>query len=263
MDNHHDGQPSQTHGQTQHQPHMPHLSHFDSKLDWDSSSTSIAYYYCPIPECEVRFATINDLSIHINQHSLTFSEVSTIVDQTYALKTPWWFTNEFISALNTGTNNKLNLHHLYSLKFNTIQHKIGNYRYKKYLNNKFDQPLITPSDSNNNYNTILKNQKYLFDNDENNDDDIIDSNHVLAQLSLHSQALKENSASIRDFSDATDLQSLYKELSSKLATSMKVNKIVTTQLATAVNLKRKQYVINQILLDANLEVGEKDEKKTS
>lgn len=257
---------------------------------------------CPVPECDKIFVNIEDLTQHLNlNHDLvsinhflhdnynqeTVVDQKNLIYQTYKYRTPWWFTNEFIDTLNQGTDDKLNMGLLYSMKFNLNQYKIGNHRYKKYLKSNTDTPLINPTDANNSYKTIIKIQQN-FDkthqtknnkknkNDDSDDDfesyandngnaiGFTDSNSILLQLSQKSlgykkyyQKLKseEDLEEIENCQDLSQLQQLYENLSSKLSTSLKINKIVTSELSKSINLKRKQYIINQILLDANIELG--------
>lgn len=231
-------------------------------------------YFCPIPECDQEFVNIDELTQHINiEHDLVEVKeglTQDFVNQTYKYRTPWWFTNEFINTLNEGTNHKLDMETLYNMKFNLDQYKVANFRYKKYLNSNNDVSLIPPFDMNNSYKTIIKNQQTFtrsqkngikkkgddsdddFENYANDNGNMIghtDSNSVLLQLSLQSQSLKNYYQ--EDDDDEESLQKLH----AKLSTSLKINKIVTTELSKAISLKRKQYVINQILLDANIELG--------
>jgi hypothetical protein len=277
--------------------------------------------YCPIPECGYVIEGNEDVTQHLKlSHGLVpLSQVAgeantdpeyyaNIIKQTYELRTPYWFSKRFIQTLDEGTETPVNMEKVYNMNFDLKQYRIGNYRYKAFLNNSESVPLFNPHDNNNNYKTIIKNQQELdkvtitkkkikqTEEEEYNDDPdfvsnskktkagsgttggsgatsaapvnvipniapTMNSNPLLQELSAQSQQYKSQFKPLRldqdidNIKDIKQLRQLHDKLSSRLLTSSKINKVVTTELSKSISLKRKQWCINQILMDANIELG--------
>lgn len=226
-------------------------------------------YFCPVPECEKHFTRSDALAKHVkgvhdlhlskdalaiikdklkkgqldfsrelgidgnNADSLTEEDYIAILDKQYDLKNPWWFNDRFVEVLREKDGD---LDSFLNQPLDTRQFKLANIRYNNILSNKEEDLVYLDKSEANPY----INQKQL----------------VEFETSINSQG-----KNILNNSEGDDQQTFetpeqeYKSLVSKFATVSKVNKIITTELVKSVKNKRKLWLINQMLLDANIKLG--------
>lgn len=216
-------------------------------------------YFCPIPECEKHFTRSDALAKHVkgvhdlHQHrdavglmryradkgksefppdfdldSMTDEKYAEILNKDYELRAPWWFSKRFVDAL---LEEQPTLQSVYDQPAETRLCDLANLRYKKFLENPDDE-LIGVHE--------------------------VEANGTLAQAYQETKAaaaLFVPDAEIPQGKTLYELHQTYAKLSSVLATASRVNKIVTAKLDDAIKEKRRLWVINRILLDANTKAG--------
>lgn len=207
------------------------------------------------------------LDLGFNLESLTDGEYARIIDDDFELKMPWWFDNEFVKLLkkvNSKDGDTFTIADVENLPLNTRQYQFSDIRIKQFLNLKSEEneQFINENDVNNDIINIAKKQ-YRSDHLEPTPE--INSKKILQFLSQDSKVLglmyktqdhildeAENVDKVRDLSQ---LKQLHDSLLHQLNTGLKINKIVSNQLQDKVKEKRQLWVRNQLLIDANLQIG--------
>lgn len=226
-------------------------------------------YFCPVPECEKHFTRSDALAKHVkgvhdlhlskdaliiikdklkkgklnfvrelgtegnNPDLLTEEDYVAILDKQYDLKNPWWFNNRFVEVLREEDSD---LESFLNQPFETKQYKLANDRYNNILDNK-EEDLV-----------------YIDDGEVN---PFIDQENLVEfEKSVNSHSKKIlNGDTLNGEQEFESSEQEYNYLMTKYATVSKVNKIVTTELVKTIKNKRKIWLINQMLLDANIKLG--------
>ncbi|EGW34874.1 uncharacterized protein SPAPADRAFT_57966 [Spathaspora passalidarum NRRL Y-27907] len=256
-------------------------------------------YFCPIPECEKHFTRSDALTKHVkgvhdlhsikdqlnnvkekvkkgyldiglNVEDMNEDDYLRVIENDYDLKSPWWFTNTFVSALKQSDSNNpqsVKLSTLDQIPVDFKQYKVATSRYKHYIiteEQEDDEELISSHDDNNAIVNIIKKQQQ-FDN-PNKPIPEISSNPIHEYLSTSSKMMSSSYSlqdqDIDEVEDISTLKQLHEKLLNQFNTASKINKLVSNQLANSIKQKRRLWLKNQILLDANLEVGLPPERTT-
>lgn len=210
-------------------------------------------YFCPIPECEKHFTRLDALAKHVkgvhdlHQHrdaialmryrsdkgkdspievkNLTEDLYTQVLHRDYALRVPWWFSQNFVDVLLAEDET---LEALLAQPYETRHHGLAALRYKKFLSLAEDDELISSYDI------------------ANNQDLVPFQNETKDVLAWHQPAPRLPIGKSPE---------TYEVLKATLATATRVNKIVKSQLLKAVAEKRRLWTVNQALLDANIKIG--------
>lgn len=216
-------------------------------------------YFCPIPECEKHFTRSDALAKHVkgvhdlHQHrdaiglmryradkgnsefpgdfnldELTDEKYAAILNRDYELRMPWWYLKRFVDAV---VEENHTLQDLYDQPIDTRQYDLANVRYKKYISNPDDELI---------------------------GDHEVENNALLADLSQETKLVLseyKESTDIEPGNRLYDLRLAHDKLQAIYATAVRVNKIVTKKLEEAITEKRRLWASNQILLDANVDLG--------
>lgn len=217
-------------------------------------------YFCPIPECEKHFTRSDALAKHVkgvhdlHQHrdaiglmryradkgkaepgesdleNLTDEKYAEMLRRDYELRMPWWFSKRFVDSLQEKDHS---LQALFAQPFDTKQYDLANIRYKKFLENPEGDELIAAHEV-----------------------------HANAQLAGFYEETKIAASEYNTARDdivvgdsLAELQKTHDRLTTLLSTATRVNSIVTKSLEDAVKEKRRLWAMNQVLLDANVEIG--------
>ncbi|CAK9438581.1 uncharacterized protein LODBEIA_P28050 [Lodderomyces beijingensis] len=246
-------------------------------------------FFCTIPECEKHFTRSDALTKHIkgvhdlhnvkdqlnamkekarklqcdygfDVEHLGEEEYIKMIQGDFEIKTPWWFTQQAVDVLQRCQKGELNSE---NLPFDFTQYKLANARIKHYLSQQNHgqegdvPPFITNNDSNNGAVNIVKKQ-LQFENPGKKSAEI-NSNKMLQKLSSDSLGLvsqyHKDDTSIDKITDLASLKALHDKLLNHLNTAMKINKVVTNKLSSVILEKRKLWLRNQVLIDANIEIG--------
>lgn len=216
-------------------------------------------YFCPVPECEKHFTRSDALAKHVkgvhdlhpirdaigimryrtdkrdldlgpkvDLNRLTDTQYRELLARDYELRVPWWYSKRFTDGLQ---ETETTLQSIYDQEIDTRLNDLANLRYNKHL-------------------------KYP-------DEELI-SAHATEQSSELKNLADDIKAVTASYSQPIDYTLRYEynetkedceRLLSVLATATKVNKIVTSKLNSAVKERRRLWVINRLLLDANAHVS--------
>lgn len=211
-------------------------------------------YFCPIPECDKHFTRSDALAKHVkgvhdlhqhrdaialmkyrkernkgdvfleeNLETLTEEQYAMILRRDYELRMPWWFSKRFLDSLK---EEDVSLQTLYDQPLEMRQYDLAVTRYKRYLNNQIRDDLLTSM----------------------NEDAARKAKTAVASY-------KPDPVNAYEGKDLTKLYATFTKLTSKLATATKIQQITERKLEEAKKEKRRLWAINQILLDANTEMG--------
>ena len=222
-------------------------------------------YFCPIPECEKHFTRSDALTKHVKGvHDLHLTkdalmlirdrvkkgkqeaflkdhdnfdeeEYLKLIERDFEMRTPWWFLNEFIelNADQQSDESDVDVASIVSRPLDVQQHFIAQARYNFFLKAPQDQELVTDD---NEYKGELQ--------------------KAADSLAADYQKLgNDEDSSIENEDDLESLKSKYKILKTRYNTATKINLLVCNQLTQSVKEKRKLWLANQILLDANIQLG--------
>ncbi|RLV92173.1 INO80 complex subunit 1 [Spathaspora sp. JA1] len=213
------------------------------------------------------------LDIGLNVEDMNEDEYLRVIENDYELKNPWWFTNTFVNALKQagGKSRLVELSSLDKIPVDFKQYKVAVSRYKQYIakeveeeqdEERDDEELISSHDDNNAVVNIIKKQQQ-FDN-PNKPIPEISSNPIHKYLSTSSKSISSSfnlqDEEIDDIEDINTLKQLHDKLSNQLNTASRINKLVSNQLTNSIQEKRRLWLKNQILLDANIQIGLPPEK---
>lgn len=217
-------------------------------------------YFCVVPECEKHFTRSDalakhvkgvhdlhairdaigimryrtdkrglDLGLKVDLNRLTDSQYRELLARDYELRVPWWYSKRFVDEL---LRELVTLQTLYDQEIDTRHNDVANLRYMKFLAYP-DEELIS---------TYAADQSLVLKNLA-EDTRAVAASYTLSvdyTLRYHYGETKED----------------YEKLKSIWATASKVHKIVTAQLDRAVKEKRRLWVLNRLLLDANLQMAQ-------
>lgn len=219
-------------------------------------------YFCPIPECEKHFTRSDALAKHVKgvhdlhlvrdvislikervkkgKMSFTISDVDdldeyeyiSLVEHDMLLRTPWWYSQGFLDTLSS-TDSSINA--LYDLPLNSKQYKLANDRYHAYLESSSDDSNGSAPKGEESFTPMLSDRSET------------------GRSSKETQFSKDDLD--LDTNDISHLQSTYRKFMVRCNTANRINKIVRDELVRKVHEKRKLWLINQILLDANISLG--------
>lgn len=216
-------------------------------------------YFCPVPECEKHFTRSDALAKHvkgvhdlhpirdaialmryrtdkrdldlgpkIDLNRLTDSQYRELLARDYELRVPWWYSKRFIDGLQ---QENTTLQSLFDQSIETRTNDLATLRYNKHLKYPDEELLSTHAIE---HSSILKNLA----------EDI---------KSVTTSYIQPTDYTLRyEFNETKED---YDRLKSVLATATRVNKIVTAKLKSANEEKRRLWVLNRILLDANVKVS--------
>lgn len=230
-------------------------------------------YFCPIPECEKHFTRSDALAKHVKGvHDLHLArdalglikerikkekaesnadnddfdeyEYLSIIDQDYELRSPWWFSKNFMKTLSESNSS---IDSIYDQPFNTQQYRLANGRYRSFLENQ-DEEIISPFESNDDESK----SRSLYVEDLRNSTRNLASNYIVP----------DDDFNLDSTEDLEEIKKIHDNLKKQLATASKINKTVSKQLATSVKEKRRLWLVNQILLDGNVAIGLPDSEAT-
>lgn len=223
-------------------------------------------YFCPIPECEKHFTRSDALAKHVKGvHDLhmvrdvislikervkkgkmrfTVTDVDdldeyeyiSLVDHDMLLRTPWWYSQGFLDTL-CSTDNSINA--LYDLPLSSKQYKLANDRYHAYLESTSEDSNLSTSKTEEGLMLKLSDQT---------------KRPLEAEESLKETQFPKHELDL-DTNDISQLRSIYRKLIIRCNTASRINKMVRDELVHKVHEKRKLWLVNQILLDANIKVG--------
>ncbi|KAI5949705.1 hypothetical protein CANMA_005513 [Candida margitis] len=208
------------------------------------------------------------LDLGFNVENLSDEEYARIVDDDFELKMPWWFNNEFVQLLKQVDARKdkgFTIGDVENLPLDARQYWLNDIRIKQFLNSKQeeDAKLIEDNDANNDTINIAKKQYQSEHPDEIIPE--INSNKILQFLSHDSKHLAskyitkdpvlDEVDNIDKITDVSQLKQIHDSLLNQLNTGLKINKIVSNQLEAKIKEKRQLWVRNQLLIDANLQIG--------
>ncbi|KAI5953340.1 hypothetical protein KGF54_002711 [Candida jiufengensis] len=225
-------------------------------------------FFCPIPECEKHFTRADALTKHRKAaHNLqtvkdqlpsfkekfqsvediTEDKFRELVRNDYKLKQPWWFNQEFLQVV------KGEIDSIENLPFDLNQYKLSNLRIKQIIQANDANINLDP---NNQIINIIKRQiQYEHPDRVVN----INSDRIIEDLSKESNELITSYTPEEDINvdnkNLDELKQLHNTLQSQLNTSLKINKIITNKLQSSILNKRKLWIKNQIVIDANLKIG--------
>lgn len=208
------------------------------------------------------------LDLGFNVESLSDEEYARIIDDDYELKMPWWFNNEFVNLLKeveSKGDNEFAIGDVENLPLDTRQYWLSDIRIKQFLDSKSveEDSFINENDTNNDIINISKKQ-YQFEHPNEVIPEINSKNilHFLSQDSkkLASKYITKNPVldeieNIDKITDLSELKQLHNSLLNQLNTGLKINKVVSNQLQTKIKEKRQLWARNQLLIDANLQIG--------
>ncbi|KAI5960293.1 uncharacterized protein KGF55_004585 [Candida pseudojiufengensis] len=227
-------------------------------------------FFCPIPECEKHFTRADALTKHRKgAHNLqnikdqlqsfkdsyqgveniTEDKYRELIQKDYELKLPWWYDQQFINLL---TDENITID---SIPFDLNQYKLSNLRIKHILETNEDN--IQPDPNNQIINIVKRQIQYEHPErvmNSNNDRIIENLSNESKQLIQNYKKEMEDDLDLNN-KDLTQLKQLHDKLQSRLNTSLKINKIITNNLQSSIITKRKIWLKNQILIDANLKIG--------
>ncbi|CAK7906322.1 hypothetical protein CAAN1_14S00386 [[Candida] anglica] len=230
-------------------------------------------YFCPIPECEKHFTRSDALTKHVKgvhdlhsaKDALTLikdrsrkfrdggshnaftvpddmeeNEYLSLVEKDYEMRSPWWFSRLFLSV--NGADESLGedgreipttttVGKLLDQKFDMQQFKVARDRYRSYVESSGEQPMISGE---NEYKRELQS-----------------SAKKLAR-SIEERKLSED---VHESDGLETLRAKYKVMKTQYKTALRVNELVTEQLEKLVREKRRIWLANQVLLDANIKIG--------
>ncbi|KAF8001992.1 hypothetical protein HF325_002957 [Metschnikowia pulcherrima] len=161
----------------------------------------------------------------IEVKNLTEDLYTQVLHRDYALRVPWWFSQNFVDVLLAEDET---LEALLAQPYETRHHGLAALRYKKFLSLAEDDELISSYDI------------------ANNQDLVPFQNETKDVLAWHQPAPRLPIGKSPE---------TYEALKATLATATRVNKIVKSQLLKAVAEKRRLWTVNQALLDANIKIG--------
>ncbi|CAH2350582.1 hypothetical protein CLIB1423_02S00386 [[Candida] railenensis] len=222
-------------------------------------------YFCPIPECEKHFTRSDALTKHVkgvhdlhstkdalmlirdrvkkgksdaflkDHDNFDEEEYLKLIERDFEMRTPWWFSNEFIelNAEQQSDESDVDVASIVSRPLDVQQHMIAQARYNFFLKSSQDQELVTDD---NEYKGELQKA-------------------VDSLAADHQKLDNDEDSSIEDDDDLESLKSKYKILKTRYNTATKINSSVCNQLTQSVKEKRKLWLANQILLDANIQLG--------
>lgn len=211
-------------------------------------------YFCPIPECDKHFTRSDALAKHVkgvhdlHQHrdaialmkyrkernkgdvplneeldTMTEEQYAVLLRRDYELRMPWWFSKRFVDALK---EEDASLQTLYDQPQDLRQYDLALSRYKTYLRNQQNDDLLTemPEEAA----KVVKNTITNY---------------------------KPDTVPVYEGNDHAKLVATYSRLTNKLATAKKIQQITEKKLAEAMKDKPRLWAINQVLLDANIELS--------
>lgn len=216
-------------------------------------------YFCPVPECEKHFTRSDALAKHVkgvhdlhpirdaigimryrtdkrdldlgpkvDLNRLTDTQYRELLARDYELRVPWWYSKRFTEGIQ---ETDVTLQSIYDQDIDTRLNDIANLRYNKRLKYP-DEELIST------YAT--------------------EQSSELKNLADDIKAVTTSYSQPTDYTlrhEYSETKEDYEQLKSVLATATKVNKIVTSKLNSAIKEKRRLWVINRLLLDANVQVS--------
>lgn len=208
------------------------------------------------------------LDLGFNVENLSDEEYARIIDDDYELKMPWWFNNEFVNLLKeveSKGDNEFAIGDVENLPLDTRQYWLSDIRIKQFLDSKpvEEGSFINENDANNDIVNIAKKQ-YQFEHPNEIIPEINSKNilHFLSQDSkkLASKYITKNPVldeieNIDKITDLSELKQLHNSLLNQLNTGLKINKVVSNQLQAKTKEKRQLWARNQLLIDANLQIG--------
>lgn len=208
------------------------------------------------------------LDLGFNVENLSDEEYARIIDDDYELKMPWWFNNEFVNLLKeveSKEDNEFTIGDVENLPLDTRQYWLSDIRIKQFLDSKpvEEGSFINENDANNDIVNIAKKQ-YQFEHPNEIIPEINSKNilHFLSQDSkkLASKYITKNPVldeieNIDKITDLPELKQLHNSLLNQLNTGLKINKVVSNQLQAKTKEKRQLWARNQLLIDANLQIG--------
>lgn len=222
------------------------------------------------------------MDIEFDVDHLYEDEYLKIIEHDYELQKPWWFTNEFLSVLRTKEEEQteddtmVDLKSIDKLPFDFQQYRVANSRYKNFItlsreelnDDEEIEELILTHDENNNIVNVAK--KQIVHENPKRSFPQVSSNSILENLSSSTKKLVHdynskgniNVDDIEKINDLDQLKELHDKLANQLNTGYKINKILASQLISSIKEKRKLWLYNQLLIDANLQVGLPPDGKT-
>lgn len=222
------------------------------------------------------------MDIEFDVDHLYEDEYLKIIEHDYELQKPWWFTNEFLSVLRTKEEEQteddtmVDLKSIDKLPFDFQQYRVANSRYKNFItlsreelnDDEEIEELILTHDENNNIVNVAK--KQIVHENPKRSFPQVSSNSILENLSSSTKKLVHdynskgniNVDDIEKIKDLDQLKELHDKLANQLNTGYKINKILASQLISSIKEKRKLWLYNQLLIDANLQVGLPPDGKT-
>jgi len=222
------------------------------------------------------------MDIEFDVDHLYEDEYLKIIEHDYELQKPWWFTNEFLSVLRTKEEEQteddtmVDLKSIDKLPFDFQQYQVANSRYKNFItlsreelnDDEEIEELILTYDENNNIVNVAK--KQIVHENPKRSFPQVSSNSILENLSSSTKKLVHdynskgniNVDDIEKIKDLDQLKELHEKLANQLNTGYKINKILASQLISSIKEKRKLWLYNQLLIDANLQVGLPPDGKT-
>lgn len=243
--------------------------------------------FCIVPECDERFGAPDALTKHVRAvhdlHPLKIDESSRelmdMVDEDSDLRTPWWYSPKWVQLL-TADDSVSTVGNLYHIPLDFKSHKVAQKRYKAYVHDKNPHlELVSPVDANSKIVNVVKLLKRYEKEKEKErlrkanqpmvpELEVLDDSPELiaASLEVHSKLSQETAAlksayvdlhaeNIDQISDVEQLAALHDNLQARLNTASRINKIVSAELASKTKEKRRLWLINQLLLDSNVNIG--------
>ncbi|KAI5967065.1 hypothetical protein KGF57_000493 [Candida theae] len=211
------------------------------------------------------------LDLGFNLANLSDEEYARIIDEDFELKMPWWFNNEFVDILkevDAKSENGFTVRDIENIPLDARQYWLSDIRIKQFLNSRSEEEeeetkFVNDYDVNNDIINIAKKQYQTEHPDEPVPE--ISSNKLLQYLSqdsrnLASKYVQRNQVldeveNIDKINDLWQLKKLHDSLLNQLRTGLKINKIVSNQLQTKIKEKRQLWIRNQLLIDANVQIG--------
>lgn len=205
---------------------------------------------CPLPECDF----CGDIESHLaDAHQLTASGVpSQLATLTQNLKRPWWDGAGAGPVL--GDDDAIGVSEVLELPLNIGQYQVAHYRYKKYLHSAQLQ-LVLGTDIHNQVKTYVRKYDELERGREleKTSESALAANADATTVAkrLYTRPPRENLEAM----NPEQLEQYFLALTNRYHTACKINDVIANELEGAVRIKRKQYLINQMLLDANIDIG--------
>lgn len=248
---------------------------------------------CPVPECDLQAGLESGFASHLrdDHHLYTIEEVAAHLDMApenvsssykrdFALRRPWWHNQEVMDAFAIHLESKqdsgiekeprdhghVSLSTVLNSPYDFRQHQIAQARYKSYTGEDLSQPLFPSNDENSHVTNIIKRLKLREQDEDVAADTTID--RIYEQIQQDCEVVKQQCIhrgqgempDILALSNIDELQAVHKQLESKLLTAHKINEILANLLAVDIAERRRLFILNQCLLDANVEVGLPPEK---